>query len=564
MSPESNLHTRYVEQRLAEAEATIVALLSGQIDAVVDPASSTPLLLSAAQSALQASEEALRESEERMRFALESANVGIWEIDFATGVVRWSDILKAQHHVAPGCFGGTLEAFLACVHADDRNAVMETIRLSSAKGGDFTIAYRPVTTDGSVRWLNGAGRIILDSHGRPVRGVGISQDDTERRRLESVSRQSQKMEAVGRLASGVAHDFNNMLSVILGWTGMAIAEVTPESPVREALDEVMKAGERAATLTKQLLLFSRRQMVESTIFDVNDLVVAMEKLLHPLIGEHITLVTRKSAGPATVMMDRGQLEQVLMNLVVNSRDAMLNGGTITITTSAMDVDFAFARLHSGLTPGEYVVLAISDTGAGMTDEVKSQIFEPFFTTKEDDKGTGLGLATCYGIVTQAGGSFEVTSVVGVGTTMKAYLPMRHDASAPTRPNPASQRHGIETILLVEDEPAVLRVTTRMLKSHGYHVLSATSAAEALQFIELHDGPLPLLITDVVLAGGMSGPVLAEKVASLRPKMKIIFASGYTNDVSLLSGMVDAGVALLPKPFTAESLGRKVREVLDAS
>lgn len=558
----SNEHIRDLEQRLAEAEATIAALLSGQIDAVVDPESSTPVLLSAAQSALRASEEALRESEERMRFALESANVGIWDFDFATGVVRWSDILQTQHRVAPGCFGGTIEAFLACVHAEDRNAVIETIRHSTAKGGDFVIQYRPVTTDGSVRWMTGAGRIILDSSGQPLRGVGISQDDTERRRLESVSRQSQKMEAVGRLASGVAHDFNNMLSVILGWTGMAMAEVTPESPVREALDEVMKAGERAATLTKQLLLFSRKQMVESTFFDVNDLVVSMEKLLLPLIGEHLTLVTRKSALPVPVKMDRGQLEQVLMNLVVNSRDAMLDGGTITIATSSINADAAFVRNHSGLTPGEYVVLAISDTGVGMTDEVKAQIFEPFFTTKEGDNGTGLGLATCYGIVTQAGGSIEVVSVVGVGTTIKAYLPLRRDTGIRISSEAISRGYGVETVLLVEDEPAVLRVTVRMLKSLGYSVLSATSGAEALHLIELHDGPLPLLVTDVVLAGKMSGRVLAENVAKLRPKMKIIFASGYTNDVSLLNGISDEGVALLPKPFTAESLGRKVREVLD--
>ena len=507
--------------------------------------------------------EALRAAEERMRFALESANVGIWDMDYTTGTLRWSETMEAHYGVKPGKFAGTFDAFIERVHPDDRESVHGAVGKAVIGGADFTRENRSVWPDGTVRWLTGAGRIYLGEHGKPVRGVGISLDVTERRTLEKQYQQAQKMEAVGRLAGGVAHDFNNLLSVILGWTEMALTDLSADHPVRESLEEVIKAGEGAASLTKQLLAFSRQQVVETTLFNPNDLVVAMDKMLQRLIGEDVELVTRTDPSLGRVKMDRGQLDQVLMNLVVNARDAMPTGGKLTIETMNVVLDNAYPLQSADLTPGKYVMLAVSDTGTGMSEEVKAKIFEPFFTTKERDKGTGLGLATSYGIVKQAGGHIAVYSEPGIGTTFKVYLPLRREATAPAGHRRITPPHGVETILLVEDEPAVRRVTTAMLEAQGYRVISVGSGKEALRVIEGGCEPLQLLLTDVVLAGGMSGRVLAERVHARCPDLKVMFASGYTNDVTILHGMLEAGVTLVQKPFTAETLGRKVREVLDA-
>jgi PAS domain S-box-containing protein len=418
--------------------------------------------------------------------------------------------------------------------------------------------------DGSLYIVDMTITPVKSALGEIAHFIAIHQDLTERKQLEAQFLQAQKMESVGRLAGGVAHDFNNLLSVILGWTEMAMADLPAEHPIRPSLQEVLGAGHGAARLTKQLLAFSRQQLVEPTVFNVNDLVVGMQEMLRPLIGEDIEFVTRPGPDLATVKMDRGQFEQILMNLVVNARDAMPTGGTLTIETANVVLDAAYLRTHADVMPGEYVMLAVSDSGAGMNEEVKTHLFEPFFTTKERGKGTGLGLATCYGIVKQAGGHIAVDSVKGVGTTMKVYLPRRREAAdAAVRGHKTMPVHGVETILLVEDEPAVRRVTTRMLEAQGYRVLSASSGAEALRVIEEAREPLQLLLTDVVLAGGMSGRVLADRVHALRPELKVLFASGYTSDVTILHGLLEQSVALVQKPFTAESLGEKVRRVLDA-
>jgi two-component system cell cycle sensor histidine kinase/response regulator CckA len=352
--------------------------------------------------------------------------------------------------------------------------------------------------------------------------------------------------------------------VILGWTAMALEELPVDHAVRPSLEEVLKAGEGAAGLTRQLLAFSRQQVVESTLFSPNDLVVEMDKMFRRLIGEDIHLVTRTEPELGTVKMDRGQLEQVLMNLMVNARDAMPEGGKITIETTNVTLDAEHANKHADATPGEYVMLAVTDSGEGMSEEVKSRLFEPFFTTKESGKGTGLGLATCYWIAQQAGGHISVDSEQGVGTTMKIYLPRRLQVEAAASRHPGSASgHGVETILLVEDEPAVRRVSARMLETLGYRVLLASGGQEALRIIEDGREPLHLLLTDVVLSGGMSGGVLAEQVRAMRPDLRVLFVSGYTSDVTILHGLLEQGISLVQKPFTTESLGRKVREVLDA-
>jgi hypothetical protein len=389
-------------------------------------------------------------------------------------------------------------------------------------------------------------------------------DITERVQLQAQLLQAQKMESVGRLAGGVAHDFNNLLSVIIGWTGMALEELPAGHAVRPSLEEVLKAGEGAAGLTRQLLAFSRQQVVEPTLFSVNDLVVEADKMLRRLIGEDIEFVTRTDPELGTVKMDRGQLEQVLLNLVVNARDAMPEGGKLTIESANVVLDAEYPRKNAGVTPGEYVMLAVSDSGVGMNEEVKARLFEPFFTTKEREKGTGLGLATCYGIAKQAGGHIAAYSEEGLGTTMKVYLPRSREATPPAaRHREKTPVHGVETILLVEDDPAVRRVTARMLEAQGYRVLSTGSGKEALRVIEDGREPWHLLLTDVVLSGGMSGRALADRVRALKPDVKVLFVSGYTSDVTILHGLLEQGITLVQKPFTAESLGGKVRQVLDA-
>ena len=432
------------------------------------------------------------------------------------------------------------------------------------RGESVTVPFRMMHRDETVRWLDTSIVPVRDVQGEVERIDGIARDVTEARRLEAQLRQSQKMEMVGQLAGGVAHDFNNLLCVILGWTGMALADLPPDHALREPLDEIRTAGEAAESLTRQLLAFSRQQLVEPTFLSVNALVADLEKMLRRLIGEHIEFRTRPAPDIGTVKMDRGQLEQVLMNLVLNARDAMSAGGTLTIETANVVLDDEYPRKVADVAPGAYVLLAVSDTGTGMSETVKARIFEPFFTTKERDKGTGLGLATCYGIAKQAGGHIAAYSEEGIGTTMKVYLPRHGEAAeAVARRGAATPTHGVETILLVEDEPAVRRVTTLMLEALGYRVVSTSSGQDALRIVEEARESFDLLLTDVVLAGGMNGATLAERAGVLRPALKVLFASGYTSDMTILHGLLERAVAFVHKPFSLESLGQKVREVLDA-
>jgi PAS domain S-box-containing protein len=418
--------------------------------------------------------------------------------------------------------------------------------------------------DGSLHTVEQSITPVLNESGAITHYIAIKEDISESLLLQAQLLQSQKIESVGRLAGGVAHDFNNLLSVIIGWTGIALQDLPAGHAVRPSLEEVLSAGERAAGLTRQLLAFSRQQVMEPTLFNVNDLVVQMDTMLRRLIGENIEFVTRTNPELGTVKMDRGQLEQVLLNLVVNARDAMPEGGKLTIETANVVLDAEYPRKNVGVTPGEYVMLAVTDSGTGMSEEVKTHIFEPFFTTKAPGKGTGLGLATCYGIAKQAGGHIAVYSEEGLGTAVRVYLPRSHEVAAGAvglrRKTPA---RGVETILLVEDDPVVRRVIARMVEAHGYRVVSTSSGEEALRVIEDGREPWQLLLTDVILADGMSGPELAERVRALRPDAKVLFASGYTSDVTILHGLLEEGVAFVQKPFTAESLTSKMRQVLDA-
>jgi nitrogen-specific signal transduction histidine kinase/ActR/RegA family two-component response regulator len=388
-------------------------------------------------------------------------------------------------------------------------------------------------------------------------------DVTERKQLEEQLRQSQKMEAVGQLAGGVAHDFNNLLTAITGYSELTLRWLPEDSAMRHNVLEIKKAGERAASLTRQLLAFSRRQVLQPVVLDINSLVTDVSKMLRRLVGEDIEFITLLRPEAGRINADPGQIEQVLMNLVVNARDAMPRGGKLIIETANVELDEAYADRHVAVNPGSYVMLAVSDTGTGMDEETRARIFEPFFTTKEEGKGTGLGLSTVYGIVKQSGGNVWVYSEVGRGTTFKIYLP--RVAEDTQEQVPAVEREellrGTETILLTEDEGLVRRLVREALETYGYTVLETTSGGEAISACEGYDGPIHLLVTDVIMPG-MDGRELANELTRLRPEMRVLFMSGYTDDAIVHHGVLDADMPFLQKPFSPDDLARKVREVLD--
>src|SRR6266566_3119134 len=417
--------------------------------------------------------------------------------------------------------------------------------------------------DGRPRvFLNNVVGFVEDGH--LVRVWGTQRDVTEQRQLEEQFRQSQKMEAVGQLAGGIAHDFNNLLTAILGNTQLLLRDLPPGDAKRGDVEEIRKASERAASLTRQLLAYSRRQMLQPEVLDLNGVVAEMDRMLRRLIGEHIALVTVLAPELGRVRADPNQLEQVIVNLAVNARDAMPDGGKLTIETANVELDATYAQAHLGSVPGSYAMVAVTDTGVGMDATVRAHLFEPFFTTKEVGKGTGLGLATVYGIVKQSDGYISVYSEVGRGTSFKIYLP-RIDTPAPIPASPAKDRpdRGTETILVVEDEPAVLSLSRRALEAQGYVVLAASDASDAMRVVERHGGTIHLLLTDVVMPG-LSGRELADRLATRRPGIRVLYMSGYPGDAVVQHGALPHGSAFLQKPFSPDGLARKVRDVLDAN
>jgi two-component system, cell cycle sensor histidine kinase and response regulator CckA len=388
-------------------------------------------------------------------------------------------------------------------------------------------------------------------------------DITERKHLEQQLRQSQKMEAIGKLAGGVAHDFNNLLTAILGYSELTLRQLEEHKPLVKNIEEVLKAGRRAMALTNQLLAFSRRQVLQPQLLDLNAVVRNMHRLLRRLIGEHIELVTVFGAGLGAVRADLIQFEQVLLNLAVNARDAMPEGGKLVIETANVELDQAYAHRHAEVSPGSYVLLAVSDTGHGIDKHQQSHIFEPFFTTKEVGKGTGLGLSTVYGIVKQSGGSISVCSEAGQGATFKVYLPRVKERVEAVEPVavPAGATRGWETVLLVEDEEVVRNMVRDILTSHGYRVLEAQHGGEALELALQHPGRIDLLLTDVIMPQ-MGGRQLARRLASARPLLRVLYMSGYTDDSIVEQGVLEPGTSFLPKPFTVRELVRKLREVLE--
>ncbi len=510
--------------------------------------------------ALKRMEQALRESEARYRSLVNLSPDGMW-------VHRGGEVLFANAAAAamlgvasPDELIG--KRILDFVAPEYREIAAERIRRGQEERVPAPLLEEKLLrVDGSEFWADVCA-VPIDWAGEPAVQV-IVRDITERKRMEERLLQAQKMEVVGRLAGGVAHDFNNILTAMTGYATFVLEALPPGAPEREDVQQILDLTQRAANLTRQLLAFSRRQIIEQRVINLNDLILNLDKMLRRLIGEDIELVVLPGEGLARVKADAGQIEQVIVNLAVNARDAMPEGGKLIIQTANVTVDEQFARIHLGSEPGAYVMLSVTDTGVGMTDEVKAHLFEPFFTTKEPGKGTGLGLATVYGIVKQHGGNIHADSEPGKGTTFTIYLPaVEAEAERlPRRDEEGFIPGGKETVLVVEDEALVRAALVRTLKEQGYRVLEAANGEEALHIAREHAGEIHLLLTDVVMPQ-MGGKELSERIAAIHPRIKTLFVSGYTDDAMVQRGILEPGIAFLHKPFTAGALARKVRQVLD--
>jgi len=520
---------------------------------------------------LQAANDSLRESERALKKAQQIGCLGSWEWDIAGGRLTWSDELYRIWGVAKD-FAITQDNLVSLIHPDDRaaNAAMVAEMLES--GADVRFEFRIVRADGAPRTLLQIVEVSRDAAGKATHIAGIMQDITERKqaeaereKLEGQLLQARKMEAVGQLAGGVAHDFNNMLQTVLGTTELLLSATAPDDPRTTDLNEIMNAARHSADLTRQLLAFARKQTIAPKVLDLNDTVGDMLKMLRRLIGEDIELLWKPGAGLDLIKMDPSQLDQILANLAVNARDAIAGVGNLTIETGNAEIHADYSHSPPEVLPGAYVMLAVSDDGCGMTPETQARIFEPFFTTKAFGQGTGLGLATVYGIVKQNNGFITVDSEPGQGTTFKIYLP-RHTATAVKTTEtaiPAEMPTGRETVLLVEDEVPLLHLACRLLVSLGYTVLSADSPGQALRLAGEYAGDIHLLMTDVVMPG-MSGRDLCKQLNATRPGMKCLFMSGYTADVIAHRGVLDEGLQYIQKPFLKKSLAKKLREALAAA
>jgi len=501
----------------------------------------------------------LRALEERLLTAQRIAGIGYWSLDLPTGRLTWSEETHRIFGTTPESFVATQEAFLALVHPGDRPTLLRSFERILEGGEPVSMDLRAVRPDGAERVVHSEARAVLDGRGRPVGLEGAVQDVTERVRLEEQLRQSQKLEAVGSLAGGVAHDFNNLLTVILS-AGQMLAGTLPEgSPERVDAQEIVKAAQRGAALTRQLLAFGRRQRVEPRPVELGQVIAGVEPMIRRLIGEDVSVTLRLAETSPVVLADPHQLEQVLVNLAANARDAMPHGGTLTLSTGARVVGRNEAEALGLPGAGDYVALTVSDTGHGMSSEVQQRAFEPFFTTKPLGQGTGLGLSTVHGIVAQLRGAVEVKSAPGQGATFTILLPVHAGsavAGAEPRSAPLPEADG-KVVLLVEDQPEVWRVARRSLEQAGYRVLAASSGEEALS-IAAGGGDIDLLLTDVVMPG-MGGLALAARLRAARPGLRVLLMSGYADGAELGDGPL-AG-PLLAKPFGPRALLEKVGEVL---
>jgi two-component system, cell cycle sensor histidine kinase and response regulator CckA len=520
---------------------------------------------------LKRTEAALRHSEESLREAQRIANIGSWSVDFATNKLFWSEQMCKIFEIDSKDSSPSYSNFLDAVHPEDRETVIRINAYAVKALTPFEIVHRLKMKDGRVKYVQARGEVLYDSEGRLLRSVGTVQDITkdklveeEKSSLEAQLQHAQRMESVGRLAGGVAHDFNNMLGVILGHAEIAIESLDPTSPLLPPLEEILKAATRSADLTRQLLAFARKQTVTPKVLNLNTAIADMLKMLQRLIGEDIHLTWQPAPDLWSIKVDPAQIDQILANLCVNARDAIADIGEITIETRNSTFDDDYCATHPGFLTGEYVRIAVSDSGSGMDKETLGHIFEPFFTTKAAGTGTGLGLATVYGVVRQNNGFINVYSEPEHGATFEIYLPryISSGTSARSEGTTASSLPGHETILLVEDESSILELITIMLRRQGYTVLAANNPAEAFRLGHQHAETIDLLLSDVVMPE-MNGRELAKKLQSIIPNVKRLFMSGYTADVIAHHSVIDEGVSFIQKPFSTKELAAKVREVLDS-
>jgi PAS domain S-box-containing protein len=531
--------------------------------------------------------EALREENERLRSRLavteqiqagelqarlaaivEFSDQAIISVDLSSKVTSWNGAAEALFGYRADEILGKPVEILMPVHLRDEEAMLVTRVRAGAPVDNLEVVR--LRKDGSPVEVRVSLSPLRDLDGRIVGVVAMARDLAERRRAEETVHRlreqlqhAQKLEAIGRLAGGIAHDFNNLLSIVLMYTTLALQDLPEDQAVRSYILEIRRAGQRAARLTQQLLAFSRQQVLQPRVLDLNETLASMRDMLQRLLGEDIELSLRTSNAVGRVSVDPSQIEQIILNLAVNARDAMLDGGQLTLETANVELDVGYAARHVGATPGPHVMIAVGDTGTGMDPATQARMFEPFFTTKEVGKGTGLGLSTVLGIVQQSGGHVSVHSEVGVGTSVKVYLPRTDrevEATLPQLPLSADM-NGTETVLLVEDEGQVREVASTILRRAGYAVLTAQDGIEALALAEQHGAHIDVVVTDVVMPG-MSGRQLVERLVPRWPELRVLFMSGYTDDAIVHHRVLEAGFEFLQKPIAPEVLLRRIREALD--
>ena len=526
------------------------------------PAVERELAEAAARRESREAREELRESEERLALAVDATQLGTFDFYPQTGKLIWSKFARRHFGIATEA-EVTYDTFLRALHPADRDRVTQTLQaaLRYENGGDYADEYRTLgIEDGQERWLSSRGRVFFSAQSEPMRFVGVILNITERKRLEQQLWRSQKLESVGRLAGSIAHDFNNLLTIINGYAHLVLAEMGPQDPMRDSMEELSKAAMQAASLTRRLVSFTRQQVAEPKTIVANEFVRDYESTLKQVLGEKVELVLSMDPQAGAFRADPEQLKQVLMNLASNAKDAMPAGGKLMIETTCTVVDEHFARTHLYVRPGQYVVMTVTDTGTGMSPEIKAHLFEPFYTTKEPGKGTGLGLSTVYGIVVnQSGGSIWVSSELGQGTTFKLFFPsLGLEPAATSAASITSVSSRGETILLAEDEAGVRKYTRQILERYGYIILEATNGGDALCVARNHSGPIHLLLTDIIMPT-MGGMELAEKFTAEFPRIPVLFMSGFTDQIMLHWNALSA---YIQKPFTLSALLTQVRELLD--
>ncbi|HYC31076.1 MAG TPA: PAS domain-containing protein, partial [Gemmatimonadales bacterium] len=501
-----------------------------------------------------------------LRLALAASRAGIWSWDVATQTSAWSPENYDLYGYDPAAGPTSHEQWERRIHPDDRPRVLQGLRHAlEGRTAEFREEFRVVHPERGVRWLMGIGSVERAPDGTPVRMSGINLDITERRETEARLHQAQRVQSVGRLAGGIAHEVNNLMTVVLGFGEFALSQLQPGHPARAEIEQMTRAGERAAAITRQLLAFTRQQVLRPARLDINAVIRELAPMLERVLGAEHRLDLRLGDAPGAIAVDRGQLEQVLVNLALNSRDAMPVPGTLTVATTMAELTDETASKHPGieLRRGRYMLLTVTDTGTGMDDATRARVFEPFFTTKPVGQGTGLGLSTVYGIVKQSGGYIWLRSEAGLGTTAEVYLPVfdspDEEGVVPTPREAAGQARG-ELVVVAEDEPLVRMLARRTLELHGYRVLEAGDGRAALDLLE-QSGGVDLVVTDAVMPH-LSGRALGEIVAARWPGLPVLYMSGYPGKEVVDRGLVHPDAPFIAKPFTPEALAQRVREVLD--